>query len=117
MSLRNLCNVTTFAITRVVTTQTASGGNIRVYSTANRGLLITSITGRMTDMKASRREAYAQKDIELTHTFYSTTNPQVDERDRFELNGKLYWVHGQRNPDQLGIYYEVDCADFSRGTQ
>lgn len=117
MSLRNLMNVTTFAITRVANTQTAGMGHSRAYTAQNRGLLPTSITGRMTDMKADRRNAYAERDIQLTHTFYSLTDPQVNEKDRLELNGKYYWVHGQKNPDQLNVYYQVDCADFSRNIQ
>jgi hypothetical protein len=117
MSLESLCSVSSATIKRVVSTQSAAGGEVRAYTTANRGSLPTSTTGRMNQSGGVRRFAWGGHDMTFDAVWYTTTDPQCDNRDQLVLGTEIYFVQAQKNPDHLDAYYILGLNLTSRNLQ
>ena len=117
MSLANLCSITSATIQRVASTQGTAGGQVRTYSTANRGALPTTSTGRLVHNDGSRRFAYAMHDQQIDAFWETVTNPQCNNRDILIVGSETYFVQSQINPDNVGKYYELSLRNFSRELQ
>jgi len=117
MSLQELCSISTATIKRNVSTQDASMGQLRNYTTAGRGTLPTTSTGRLVSDYGDRRFAYEMHDVEQPCKWYSVTDPQVDNRDILIVNGNVYFVQSSSNPDLLNQYYIVTLKFYGRQLQ
>lgn len=117
MSLENLCKITTATIKRVVSGQSAAGGEVRVYSTANRGTLATSTTGRMNQTGGNRRMVWGGHDMVFDAIWYTVTNPNCDNRDQLVIGTEIYFVQVQKNPDKVSKYFMLGLWLSSRNLQ
>lgn len=117
MSLANLLSISTATIKRVVSTQSAAGGQVRSYSTANRGTLPTSTTGRMNQTNSQRRFTWGGHDYVFDAVWYTKTNPQCDNKDQLILGSEIYFVEAQNNPDHAGVFYMLGLSFTSRNLQ
>lgn len=113
MSLLNT-NTVTVTIKRQVTTNTDAMGTSVEYTTLARGALPTSLACRV--MKHSPREQlnFEQQDETATVAFLSETNPQADERDVLEFDGRRVYVHSSVNVQELGRLWIVYGAETRR---
>jgi hypothetical protein len=117
MSLQELCSITTATIKRVAVTKDASAGQIRNYTTAARGTLPTTSIGRLVQMGGDRRFSYDMHDLETPAKWYTTTDPQVDERDVLFIGIDTYFVQNVNNPDLLGRYFIISLKVYTRELQ
>ena len=117
MSLESLCSTSSATIKRVVSTQSSVGGEIRNYSTANRGSLPTTTTGRMNQHGGSREKAWGGHDMHFDATWYTVTNPQCDNRDQLIIGSETYFVQAQKNPDHVNRYYMLGMTYIARALQ
>ena len=92
-------------------------GQIRNYTTAGRGSLPTTSTGRLVQDGGDRRLAYEMHDLETPCKWYTTTNPQVDESDILIVGSSTYFVQNVSNPDTLSKYWIVSLKVYTRGLQ
>lgn len=83
MSLQTLCDRDACTIKRLVTTQGTAGGQVRSYTTAARGSLPTTSTGRFQIIRADERTEYGVKGNVLAWKHFTTTYPAADVRDQF----------------------------------
>lgn len=123
MSLRSLCQQHEVNIERQTVTETASMGAQKAYTANARGVMPRTMRCRIVELSSRERTTYAERGIDATHNVYvEEADPQVDERDRMyqaECSGqtptadrKYLYVTGVRNPDRLGRYWIVTCAEF-----
>lgn len=117
MSLANLLSISTATIQRVSVTQGAAGGQVRNYTTAARGSLPISSTGRLNQLSADRRFAYQMHDSEIDAVWFTQTNPQCDERDQLTIGGDIYFVQAQRNPDLVNKFFRIELKEYRRQIQ
>lgn len=117
MSLAALTSIHTATIQRVAVTNSDSMGQIREYTTAARGSLPTSSTGRIQDLSGNRRTEFEKKEEQIDAVWYTTTDPQVDERDQLTVSGKVYFVQAGRDFDQLGRLFRIDLKKYRGGYQ
>lgn len=120
MSLASLCAPSaapSASIQRVAVTQGAAGGQQRTYTKAARGSLPTTSQGRLNLLSGDRRNAYAMHDQSIIARWYTTTNPQCGVQDQLVIGTETYFVHAQRNPDNVSRYFILDLANFSRELQ
>lgn len=117
MSLGTLTSIQTATIKRNVSGKGAAGGQIRNYTTAGRGALPTTSTGRLVQGGGDRRLAYEMHDLETPGKWYTTTNPQVDESDVLVVNGVTWFVQNLSEPDTLKRYWICDVKTYTRGVQ
>lgn len=117
MSLASLTSIATATIKRNTSTKGIGMGQIRNYTTAARGSLPTTSTGRLVQGGGDRRLAYEMHDLETPGKWYTTTNPQLDESDVLVVNGVTWFVQNQSNPDTLNRYFIIDLKTFTRGLQ
>jgi hypothetical protein len=76
-------NLKTVTIKRQTTAKTVTKGNARTFSTAARGSLPTSASGRLMKASPREREQYGIRDEDATDYMLFTSNPRVDNRDQF----------------------------------
>jgi len=117
MSLASLCSISTATIKRNVSTSDASMGQIRNYTTAGRGSLPTSSTGRLVLGASSRRFAYEMHDTQNHANWYTTTDPQVDNSDILVIGNDTYFVQAVNDPDLLNRFWCVNLDQFGRQLQ
>lgn len=117
MSLGSLTGIQTATIKRNVSTQGTAGGQIRNYTTAGRGSLPTTSTGRLVQGGGDRRLAYEMRDLETPGKWYTTTDPKLNEADILVVNGINWFVQNQSNPDTLNRYFICDVKTYTRGIQ
>ena len=117
MSLASLCSITTATLKRVVSTQGSAGGEVRNYTTANRGTLPTASTGRLVQGSGNRRFDYQMHDLEIDATWYTLTDPQCDERDVLVIGSDTYFVQSKKNPDLLNRYFSLTLKLYTRELQ
>ena len=117
MSLANLLSISTASITRVVPTKDSAGGQVRPYTTAGRGSLPTTSTGRLQPISAFRRTAFANRDQETDAEWFTVTNPQCDNRDQITVGGVIYFVQSQRNPDLVNKFYVLELKQYTLNKQ
>tara|TARA_Y100000034_G_scaffold38488_1_gene47286 strand:- start:115 stop:435 length:321 start_codon:yes stop_codon:yes gene_type:complete len=77
-------------IKRKVATNTDSMSTSYAYTTAGRGSLPTTLTCRVQPLSGRERQEYATTDVEYTDAIYTTTDPQIDERDQL-VEGTDQW--------------------------
>lgn len=117
MSLAELCSVATATIKRNASSSDATMGQIRNYTTAARGSLPTSSTGRLVQGGGSRRFAYEMHDLETPMKWYTVTDPQVDESDIMIVGDLTLFVQNVSEPDTLGRYWIVNLTSYTRQLQ
>lgn len=116
MSLASLCNIHTVSIQRQDVTNSDAMSNKKTYTTAARGSLpTTGFKGRIVPLSTRERVEFGMRDYEMTHRFYTVTNPQVDERDILIYGTRRMNVLGFRNPDELNRYWIVELSEQSAG--
>jgi len=118
MSLASLCSDQVATIKRVVVTQDTAMGQVRSYTTAGRGALPVTTTGRLQQMSDFKRIAYKNKDEEVDAVWYSITDPQCDHRDQIILsNGDIYFCQSQKDFDIQHRLYKVELKKYQLGVQ
>lgn len=117
MSLASLTKIAMATIKRNVSTAGSAGGQIRNYTTAGRGSLPTTSTGRLVQDIGDRRFAYEMHDFETPAKWYTTTNPQCSAADVLVINGITWFCQDQMNPDTLNRYFIVTLKSYDRGVQ
>ena len=117
MSLANLCGIIPAVIKRVASTQSAAGGEVRNYTTANRGALPITTTGRMNQSGGGRQFVWGGHDMIFDAVWYTVTNPQCDNRDQLVIGSEVYFVQVQKNPDHVSVYFQLGLFLTARQLQ
>ncbi len=111
----------TATISRQVVAKTAAGGTSRTYTTGARGSLPTGLDGnlkcRVMQPAAQERLAYAQQDVVLTDVLVFATDPQVDNRDQIAIASRTLSVLHQRDPQEMGRMFIVECFESDRSVK
>jgi hypothetical protein len=56
-------------------------------------------------------------DMEFDAVWYTVTDPQCDNRDQLVIGSEIYFVHVQKNPDHVGLFYMLGLFLTSRKLQ
>lgn len=105
MSLAALCSRDTITITRLGVTQGSSGGQVRTFTTAARGSLATSSTGRLQPLSNEERREYGIRGERKAWKYHTTTNPTLTVKDQAEFTDadgdeiEARVINGSRNHD------------------
>lgn len=119
MSLQRMTKITTAIVRRVVVSQGSAMGQQRSYTTAGRGALPTTSTGRLNQDAATRRFVYQEHDSQVDGVWFTTTNPQCGDnaQDQLVIGTDLWFVQWQKNPDQVSKYFMLGLKKYGRGVQ
>jgi hypothetical protein len=83
MSLEDLTSRDSVTIKRLVVTQGSAGGQVRTFTTAARGSLVTSWTCRTQPMTAEERLEYGVKGARKSWKHLGTSDPSSGVQDVF----------------------------------
>lgn len=105
MSLDALCSRDAITITRLTTTQGTAGGQVRTFTTAARGSLATTSTGRLQPLSIEERREYGVRGNRKSWKYHTTTDPFLTEQDQAaftDFDGEAIEarvIRGSRNLD------------------
>lgn len=74
---------------------------------------LKTLNGFMQPVSAKEQVTFLQNNQEVTNTFYTFSDPDLQVDDVLKFNGKFYWVTGIRNACELDEAWMVDCAYWS----
>lgn len=121
MSLASLCSITKATIQRVNPSQGSAMGQVRTgasgYTTANRGSLPTTSTGRLVPAAGNRRFAYEMHDLETDARWFTITDPQCNEKDQLVIGSDTYFVQNNQNFDLVNRLYCLNLKSYTRQLQ
>lgn len=73
---------------------------------------------RVVPISSRKRQEYASENLEVSHVVYTTTDPEVDSRDRIVFGTRHLHVVGTRAPDEMPsstsarlTHYMVMCRE------
>lgn len=96
----------TVNIEREVTSANTIGGTDRTWA-----VITTDLAAWVQPAKPPTIEEYQQRNIEITHAAYFSTDPGVRVGDRLVFDGRHLLVHGVRNTAEVGRLWRAACKE------
>lgn len=73
---------------------------------------LKSLNGFLQPVSAKEQVTFLQQNQEVSHTFYTFDDPDLQVDDVLLFKSKYYWVTGIRNACELDEAWMVDCVKW-----
>jgi len=94
-----------FVVSRQTRTTDGQGGWAQSWEA------VAEVSGRLRPLTASERLVAQQRQAQITHVLYTTTDSGIERGDLVTGAGKTVEVIAVREPSHMGRHYEIDCRE------